>query len=131
MQSLAVGPAAKEGTSRITTVVPGTDESIAKLVHQLYKLIDVYEVIINITVCMIVVEVVLKVILVWQVQDFTHLPFAARELMIIKVAANATARRDVLDIAQIFEAQKVDISDHTITLQVTIIEIMFTCTYLM
>jgi len=42
--------------------------------------------------------------------------------MIIKVAANAAARRDVLDIAQIFEAQKVDISDHTITLQVTVIE---------
>jgi acetolactate synthase I/III small subunit len=51
--------------------------------------------------------------------------------MIIKVAANATARRDVLDIAQIFEAQKVDISDHTITLLVAIIERMFTCTYLM
>lgn len=42
--------------------------------------------------------------------------------MIIKVAANAAARRDVLDIAQIFEAKKVDISDHTITLQVTVVE---------
>ncbi|KAL6868282.1 hypothetical protein ACP4OV_015127 [Aristida adscensionis] len=96
IQSLAVGPAEKEGTSRITIVVPGTDESIAKLVHQLYKLIDVHE-----------------------VQDLTHVPFAARELMIIKVAVNTIARSAIQDIARVFEAQQVDISDHTVTLQLT------------
>lgn len=39
-----MGHAEGEGLSRITTVVPGTDESIGKLVQQIYKLVDIHEV---------------------------------------------------------------------------------------
>ncbi|KAL9233148.1 hypothetical protein vseg_008178 [Gypsophila vaccaria] len=96
IQSLAVGHAEVEGLSRITTVVTGTDVSVNKLVLKLYKLVDIHE-----------------------IRDITYLPFAERELMLIKVAVNTSARRDVLDIASIFRAKAVDVSDHTITLELT------------
>ncbi|KAJ8755222.1 hypothetical protein K2173_019020 [Erythroxylum novogranatense] len=62
-QSLAVGYVETEDLSRITTVVPGTDESISKLVQQLYKLAQIHK--------------------LW---DLSHLPFAERGLMLIKIA---------------------------------------------
>ncbi|GFP96355.1 acetolactate synthase small subunit 2 chloroplastic [Phtheirospermum japonicum] len=39
--------------------------------------------------------------------------------MLIKIAVNATACRNVLVIASIFRAKVVDVSDHTITLELT------------
>lgn len=100
-------------------MVPATDESIGKLLQQVYKLIDVHEVK---QICTLLITLfLLSKMENIQVHDITHIPFAERELMLIKVAVNTAARRDILDIAEIFRAKTVDVSDHTITLQVALL----------
>lgn len=95
IESLAVGPAEQNGVSRITMVVFGDDRSIEQLTKQLYKLINVLK-----------------------VQDITTTPCVERELMLIKVKATASNRIEVIQLAQVFRARVVDISEDTLTLEV-------------
>jgi acetolactate synthase-1/3 small subunit len=95
IESLAVGPAEKEGISRITMVVPGDERTIEQLTKQLYKLVNVLK-----------------------VHDITQTPCVERELMLIKVKASAANRAEVIELAQVFRARTVDISDETLTLEV-------------
>ncbi|MGL5874877.1 MAG: acetolactate synthase small subunit [Xenococcaceae cyanobacterium] len=95
IESLAVGPAEQVGVSRITMVVPGDDRTIEQLTKQLYKLVNV-----------------LKVL------DITQTPCVERELMLLKVNAIASDRSEVIQIAQIFRARVVDMSEETLTLEV-------------
>ncbi|WP_448562428.1 acetolactate synthase small subunit [Trichothermofontia sp.] len=95
IESLAVGPAEQLGISRITMVVPGDDQVIEQLTKQLYKLINVLK-----------------------VQDVTEVPCVERELMLVKVNAPSTLRTEVLEIAQIFRARVVDVSDDSLILEV-------------
>ncbi len=95
IESLAVGPAEQMGVSRITMVVPGDDQIIEQLTKQLYKLINVLK-----------------------VQDITETPSVERELMLVKVNATANNRSEVIEIAQIFRARVVDVSEETLTLEV-------------
>lgn len=95
IESLAVGPAEKEGISRITMVVPGDDRTIEQLTQQLYKLINVLE-----------------------VRDVTRIPCVERELMLIKISATAAMRAEAIEVAQVFRARVVDISEDTLTIEV-------------
>jgi len=95
IESLAVGEAEQEGVSRITMVVPGDEKVVEQLIKQLYKLISVLK-----------------------VQDISQQPCVERELMLIKVNATASNRDEVIQLAEIFRARVVDLSEETLTIEV-------------
>lgn len=95
IESLAVGSAEQLGVSRITMVVAGDEQVIEQLIKQLYKLISVLK-----------------------VQDISQQPCVERELMLIKVNANASNRAEVIQITQIFRARIVDLSEEAVTIEV-------------
>ena len=95
IESLAVGPAEQVGVSRITMVVPGDEKVVEQLIKQLYKLISVLK-----------------------VQDISQQPCVERELMLIKVNATASNRNEVIQLAQIFRARIVDLSEEALTIEV-------------
>ncbi|MEM7590380.1 MAG: acetolactate synthase small subunit [Cyanobacteria bacterium P01_A01_bin.83] len=95
IESLAVGRAEQGGISRITMVVPGDEKVVEQLIKQLYKLVSVLK-----------------------VQDISKQPCVERELMLIKVSASASTRAEVIQVAQIFRARVVDLSEEALTIEV-------------
>ncbi|XHU95555.1 MAG: acetolactate synthase small subunit [cyanobacterium endosymbiont of Rhopalodia gibba] len=95
IESLAVGPTETVGISRIIMVVPGDNDSIEQLTKQLYKLINVLK-----------------------VNNITQTPCVERELILVKVNASASNRVEVIELAQVFRARIVDISEETVTIEV-------------
>ena len=53
-----------------------------------------------------------------QVKDLTEIPCVERELMLIKVHAAPASRSEIIEIAQIFRARVVDVSDDSLILEV-------------
>ncbi|KZV39228.1 ruBisCO large subunit-binding protein subunit beta, chloroplastic-like [Dorcoceras hygrometricum] len=91
-KELMEADAEAEGIPRITTVVPGTDNSICKWVQQLYKLIDVHE-----------------------VRDITHLPFAGNNYEVGQMIAEALSKVGSEEMAVEFENCKLLLVDKKIT----------------
>ena len=94
IESLTVGHSEAEGLSRMTIVVDGTSAPIEQVEKQLYKLIDVVK-----------------------VTDLSNEDMVARELAMIKVRCNNLNRHELLDIANVFRADVVDIATNSIILQ--------------
>ncbi|WP_214020519.1 acetolactate synthase small subunit [Methanoculleus sp.] len=96
IESLAVGTCEEPNMSRITIVVNGDDGVVEQVMKQTNKLIDVIK-----------------------VSDLTERESVERELALIKVTAEpGTSRAEILQIADIFRAQVVDVGAKTLVLQV-------------
>lgn len=95
IESLAVGPAEKNGMSRLTMVVEGDDRTLGQMTKQLDKLVNVLGVI-----------------------DLSTIPAVERELMLLKVAAPPRQRSEILELVQVFRAKVVDVADEALTLEV-------------
>jgi len=95
IESLTVGHSEADGLSRLTLVVDGESAPIEQVEKQLYKLIDVVK-----------------------VSDLSHEDMLARELAMIKVRCNNVNRHELLDIANVFRADVIDIATNSVILQV-------------
>ena len=94
--SLTVGRSEQKGLSRMTFVVEGPQEVVFKVSAQLDKLIDIVE-----------------------VQDITESNIVWRELALIKVNADSVSRSKVLEIANIFRVNIVDIGVESLTMEIS------------
>ncbi len=96
IMSLTVGETEVHDVSRMTIVVKGDDKTLEQVVKQLNKLPDVIKVI-----------------------DFKNEEFIDRDLMLVKVTASKSLRREIIEIANIFRANILDVSADTMTLELT------------
>ncbi|MDP8213737.1 MAG: acetolactate synthase small subunit [Candidatus Euphemobacter frigidus] len=96
--SLAVGETMDPAISRMTIVVDdqGSPQIMEQVEKQLNKLINVIK-----------------------VQDFTGGESVDRELILIKVKTTTNTRSEILEIARIFRARVVDVSLHSVVLEIT------------
>ena len=96
IDSLSVGETEDATISRMTIVVRGDDRVLEQVVKQLSRLIDVI-----------------------RVTDITQGQFVERELALIKVKADASTRSEIMQIAEVFRSNIVDVSTSSMTVEVT------------
>ena len=97
IESLAVGHTHEGGVSRMTIVTDEEERLRRNVVKQnLLKLVNVIE-----------------------VEDVTDSPCVFRETALIKVAADATSRAEIMNIVDIYRARIVDVANDSVIIEVT------------
>jgi acetolactate synthase-1/3 small subunit len=95
IDSLAVGPTEHEEVSRMTIVVNVEESPLEQVTKQLNKLVEVIKIV-----------------------ELDPDASVNRELVMVKVAATAETRGQVLDTVQLFRATVIDVAPEAVTIQV-------------
>ena len=95
IDSLAVGPTEHPEVSRMTIVVNVEESPLEQVTKQLNKLVEVIKIV-----------------------ELEPTQTVARELLLVKVKADAATRGQVLEIVQLFRAKVVDVATDAVTIQV-------------
>ncbi|MFC4812410.1 acetolactate synthase small subunit [Paenibacillus sp. GCM10023250] len=95
IESITVGTSEEAGLSRMVIVTTGDDNMLEQVIKQLYKLIDVIKVV-----------------------DLSANPMVGRELALIKVSAEPSARPEIMGVVETFRAAVVDIGTGSMMVQV-------------
>ena len=96
IDSLAVGPTDDPTIARFTLTVDGAAHPIDQVTKQLHKLVNVIK-----------------------IRDLEPRETVSRELALFKISADGDARAQILQFAEIFRAQIVDVSKRSVTVEVT------------
>ena len=96
IESLTVAETLDPTVSRMTLVTRGDDKVVEQIEKQLNKLIPVI-----------------------RVADFAGVPHVEREMALVKVAANATTRAEIMSIVDIFRGKVIDVSSSSYIVEIT------------
>ena len=96
IDSLTVGTTEDDTLSRMTIIVEADEMGFEQICKQLHKLVSVYK-----------------------VNDLTKADAIERELALFKVQATPERRHEIIEIANVFRANVVDVGKNTLTIEVT------------
>jgi acetolactate synthase-1/3 small subunit len=96
IESIAVGHSEVQNLSRVTIIVNGSNAMVEQVRKQLDKLIDVV-----------------------RVSDISAEKITTRELALIKVKASSATRSEIIEIADIFRANIVDVTGDSLMIEIT------------
>ena len=96
IDSIAVGHSEVPHLSRVTIIVNGTTATVEQVRKQLDKLIDVVKIF-----------------------DITGEKLTGRELALVKVKASSATRSEIIEVADIFRANIVDVASDSLTIEIT------------